>query len=220
MYNLFMDIKQYTDIDYIPISELSSMGDSFVSKTLEYRQKFMEIIKMDNLGFVNIVETPALVKKRYKKNIEIKDFINFDAKDHDYIKKIALMIINDEEVDSIPTHTRKNIIKKYKENNKDLTIITSWLIENVDIFIKSKEDISYAIPELSAKDINYINKFNNKRLNYSINDYISLNRTSYETGRRSLEKMVSLGLYIKTKLGKKFVYKPTVKLISITKGGK
>lgn len=216
-----MDVKQYTDEKYIPINDLSSFGDKFINQTKEYRQNFMEIIPLSDFEFANIVETPKLVKKRYEKNVEIKGRLEIDAKHHDYILALALKIIKGESMEIIDKETRKNIINKFKENMFDLTIVTNWLVDNVDNLIKdtSLENISYEIPELNHNDIKFINKYNKKNEHYSINDYIKLNTSSYETGRKALERMSELKLYIKTKLGKKFVYKPTQKLLEIMKGG-
>lgn len=215
-----MNIKQYTDEKYIPISDLSSMGDSFVASTMEYRQTFMEMIPLNDFEFANIVETPSLVKKRYSKNVEIKGKVSIDADDNDFILALALKLVRGENIKGIDSHTRESINKKYNQNACDLTIITNWLVENIDKVVETEiDDLAYEMPELNLNDMKFINQFNKENQHYSISDYLKINETSYETGRRALEKMSDLKLYIKTKLGKKFVYKPTSKLINIMKGG-
>ncbi|NQZ66360.1 MAG: hypothetical protein HRT99_04085, partial [Mycoplasmatales bacterium] len=108
----------------------------------------------------------------------------------------------------------------YKENNNDLTIITNWLVLNIkEILNYGTNKMIFDMPELSKNNINFIQTFNKEKQSYSINDYIKLVKCSYETGRKSLEKLVKLDLYRKNKLGKKFVYKPTKKLKNILKGG-
>lgn len=215
-----MNIKQYTDEKYIPITDLSSMGDNFVASTKEYRQAFMEMIPVNDFEFANIVETPNLVKKRFSKNVEIKGRLDIAAEDNDYILALAISLVKGNDVKGLDAQSRKSIIKKYEDNAHDLTIITNWLVENIDKVIETDiEDLSYEMPELNLNDINFINQFNKENQHYSINDYLKINKTSYETGRKALEKMSSLKLYMKTKLGKKFVYKPTSKLVNITKGG-
>lgn len=215
-----MNIKQYTDEKYIPISDLSSMGDSFVASTREYRQTFMEMIPLNDFEFANIVETPSLVKKRYSKNVEIKGKLSIDADNNDFILALALKLVRGEEIRGIDSHTRESINKKYKDNASDLTIITNWLVDNIDKVVETDiDDLAYEMPELNINDMKFINQFNKENQHYSISDYLKVNKTSYETGRRALEKMSDLKLYIKTKLGKKFVYKPTTKLINIMKGG-
>ena len=221
MYNNSMDIRQYTDEKYIPLSDLASMGESFVVSTMEYRETFMEIIPVSDLEFANIVETPKLVKKRYSKNVELKGRIDIEAKNNDFILEIALKIVKGEEVPRLDQATIQNINKKYISNNKDLTIITNWLVNNIEKLVQnSKEDVAYIMPELNANDIAFINIYNKETQHYTINDYIKMHSTSYETGRKALEKLTKLKLYSKNKLGKKFVYQPSIKLINIMKGGK
>lgn len=215
-----MKFKDYTDEKYIPISELSSMGDAFVEQTKEYRQTFMEMVPVSDFEFANIVETPKLVKRRYEKNVELKGILDIKAENHDYILALALMIVKGEEIPGISRSMCESINKKYKENMGDLTIITNWLVDNVEnITRKESGDIAHIIPELNVKDMNFIEKYNRPNEHYSIKEYLDLNGSSYETGRRALDKMANLKLYIKTKLGKKFVYKPTQKLANLVKGG-
>lgn len=215
-----MDIKEYTNNQYIPMTDLSSFGDIFIAETLKYRRKFMEVIPLDELEFVNIVETPQLVRKRYAKNVEIKEMMDIEAPNYDYILAIAKKIVLGENILKLDKKVSDSLNNKYKDNKNDLTIITNWLVMNVDKILKNKiETISFDIPELSKNDMKFINKYNKINQNYSINEYINLIKCSYETGRRALEKLTNLKLYVKTKLGKKFVYKPTNKLIQIKKGG-
>lgn len=220
MYNKNMNIKQYTDENYIPMSDLLLMGENFVSSTKEYRERFMEMIPINDFEFSNIVETPKLVKQRYEKNVEIKGLVNVETQNHDYILALALKIVKGEKIDGITKKEFSNINKKYNENGRDLTIITIWLVKNInDIINLTTGDIAFELPELNKKDLKFINNFNKPNRQYSINEYTTLNSSSYETGRKALERMTNLKLYIKTKLGKKYVYKPTTKLINITKGG-
>lgn len=215
-----MDIKQYTDEKYIPMSDLSSLGDDFIKSTIEYRRTFMEVVQVNDFEFANIVETPKLLKRRYSKNVELKNLIELDAKDNDYILELSLRIVKGGCKEYISDEMRKMIIKKYKINNFDLTIVTNWIVDNIELFKEEQvDDIGYEIPELTINDIKFIKKYNKINQHYSINDYTKLNKSSYETGRKALEKLKQLKLYTKNKLGKKFVYQPTNKLKEIMKGG-
>lgn len=143
-----MNIKQYTGEKYIPISDLSSMGDSFVLSTKEYRQTFMEMIPLNDFEFANIVETPSLVKKRYSKNVEIKGKLSIDAENNDFILALALNIVKGIKVSGIDTRTHESINKKYKDNACDLTIVTNWLVENIEKVVEEDiEDIAYEMPD-------------------------------------------------------------------------
>ena len=215
-----MDIKQYTDQNYVPLNELSPLGKTNVDKVQEYRQKYMEIIQMDNFQYCNLIETPYLVKKRYSINVEIKDFLNWNVKDNDFILEIAKKIVKKEKIDFIQNEDKDKIYNKFIENKNDLTIITNWITENYKkIFIIKKVELDYNFPELNNKDLKFIKKYNLINQGYSINDYNDLNKTSYETGRKAMEKMTKLNLFRKEKISKKFVYKPTTKLIETLKGG-
>ena len=84
-----MDIKDYTDIKYIPLNELKPLGTDFFNKTDEYRKRFIQVVELEGFKFASLVETPLLVKKRYEKNVEIKGVIKFDFKTYDYILEIT-----------------------------------------------------------------------------------------------------------------------------------
>lgn len=218
-----MDTRLYTDKDYVPLNDLKVLGDVFISQITEYRRSFIEMIKLDNLSFVNIVETPSLVKKRYTKNIEIKGKIEIEAENHDYILEIAKEIVKGHDVKGISLSERDELIKQFKDNMNDLTIVTEYLTKNIDkLLVEENESkaIEHTYPGLSKYDVNFINNFNNQSMSYSISDYQKLNDCSYETSRKSLEKLEELKLYEKVKVGKKFVYKPTNNLIKLTGGEK
>ena len=216
-----MDIKQYTDEQYIPISDLSSLGDTFVQSTMQYRQEFMEIVQLDNLEFANIVETPKLVKIRYEKNVELKGKVNIKSKNNDFILQIAKNIVSGKNYYNIDEEIIDSINKKYISNNKDLTVVTSWLVNNIELLSGEEEDddLIHSMPELSEKDIKFIKGNNSANSHYSISDYLKINKSSYETGRKALERLAELGLYSKNKVGKTFVYKPTKKLRQYMEGG-
>jgi len=215
-----MDIKKYTDEKYIPATEIKPMGSIFVSKTNAYREAFREIIQVDHDEYANIVETPSLLKDRWNKNFEIKGMVP-KQESNDIILEISKSLIKDQDVLNIPANIRKSLFRKYIDNAKDLTIITTWLIKNIDSYIRNTPsgDITHLFPELSEKDQLFLMKYNNPQLSYSIKDYESLNNTSYETSRKALERMASLKFYEKTKISKKFVYKPTELLEKTIKGG-
>ncbi len=115
-----------------------------------------------------------------------------------------------------------NETKKNHQNNHDLTIINNYLIEKIDDLFNhvKQENLDHQLPELSKNDILFIKSCNNLKLNYSIQDYLKNSLCSYETGRKSLSRLVQLALYNKSKIGKKFVYKPTNKLILLLNRGK
>ena len=215
-----MDIKDYTDKKYIPLGELKPLGIDFFNKTDEYRKKFIQVIELDGFKFASLVETPDLVKKRYEKNVEIKGSIKFDFKTYDYILEIAKHIATGQKFSWLSMKKIKPVIQRYNED-RDLTLITSYLIENINELIVSQEqDVIYDIPQLTNNDLTFIRKFNIKNQHYSINEYININDSSYETGRKALERLTMLNLYKKTKLGKKFMYTPTDKLTVMMKGVK
>lgn len=120
-----MDIKEYTNNQYIPMTDLSSFGDIFIAETLKYRRKFMEVIPLDELEFVNIVETPQLVRKRYAKNVEIKEMMDIEAPNYDYILAIAKKIVLGENILKLDKKVSDSLNNKYKDNKNDLTIITN-----------------------------------------------------------------------------------------------
>jgi len=215
-----VDVKKYTDDKYIPASELKPMGDIFVSESSAYRQTFREIIQINEEEYANIVETPELVKERWNKNFEIKGLVP-KMKTNDLILELSKLIILEKDDLKIQLDVRKSIFKKYIDNAKDITIITTWLIKNIDRYIRNavSGDIKHLFPELSDKDQLFLMKYNNPQLSYSIKDYESLNKTSYETSRKALERMAQLKFYEKTKVSKKFVYKPTHLLEKTVKGG-
>jgi len=168
-----------------------------------------------------IIETPALIKKRFIKNIELKGLLNFEAKNNDYILELAKKIVKNENIDPINIENIKDLKKLYKENDNDLTIITNYLVEKIDNLITSNKNnkIGRVIPWISKYEAKFIKMFNNNDHSYSLKDFININNTSYETARKSMDKLVLKELYTKEKIGKKFIYKPTDKLIKIIKGG-
>lgn len=216
-----MNVKTYTDEKYIPLTELNAFGGEFIENTKEYRRNFIEVIQVDDLHFVNLVETPNLVKKRFIKNIELKGLLQIEVPESDYILHIAKQIVKGEKIDGISIPNIKELKELYLRNEKDLTIVTNYLTLNIDKFIERQDEemLSKKLPELSKHELKYIHEFHDKNLNYTISHFQELNNTSYETSRKSLEKLKDLSLYSKVKIGKKFVYKPTDKLVQIMKGG-
>ncbi len=215
-----MEIKQFTDETYIPINDLSSLGAEVVNETKEYRRAYMELVAINDLDFVNIVETPSLVKKRFSKNVELKGKVNIEAKDNDFILELALEIIKNKKISGLSKKEIDSILLKYESNNKDLTIITNYLTNNSEKLYEQEEekDLTKIYPTLRKSDLKFLNTCNKIRLNYSLSDYISKNKCSYETARIAMERLVELELYEKSKVGKKFIYKPTIKLEEIMKG--
>lgn len=119
-----MDIKIYTDKQYVPLTDLVSLNQDFINKIKDYRDQHKEFIKLSDLSFVSLVETPKLVKKRYSKNVDIKEKLNIKAKDNDFILEIAKIIIKDNKKYKINEKDYKRLIEKFENNEKDLTIIT------------------------------------------------------------------------------------------------
>ncbi len=216
-----INIKQYTDENYVPISDLANLGSDFVLATKEYRRSFMEMIPLNDIDFVNIVETPQLIRKRFAKNVDIKGQLELEAEHNDFILEIAKYIVSEREIPGLVLSERERVMAKYDANGNDLTIVTNYLIKNIDKFLNKEitGDLEHSFPELSKNDREFIKTFNDIRLHYTIADYQSITNCSYETGRKSLERLSSLELYRKKKVGKKFVYAPTQKLANATKGG-
>lgn len=216
------NLKQYTDENYIPISDLVNFGHEFVQKTKQYRRAFMEIVALNDIDFVNLVETPTLIKKRFSKNVDIKGLIDIESQNNDYILEMAKLVVSTAKLWWLPAEKHQQIVQKYQQNNNDLTIVTNYLINNIDHFINNDDfgTLTHNLHELSKHDRTFIKACNNLKLNYSIHDYQKITNCSYETGRKSLEKLSSSALYDKNKIGKKFVYKPTQKLMLLLKEGK
>ena len=215
-----MNVKKYTDQEYVPASELKPLGATLLDQITDYRQSFIEIISLDNLDFATIVETPSLVKKRFNKNIDIKDKIDFIPKSNDYLLEIAIAIVKNKLKFKIDAKIKKRLLDLFYKNNKDMTIITNYLTNNIEALLKidPEKQITKIAPQLSKKETRFINKYHQINHNYDLNDFIELNRSSYETARRSLEKLASLKFYSKSKVGRKFIYKPTKKIFQIMKG--
>ena len=218
-----MNLKQYTDENYIPLSDLQFLDKESVDRTIRYRREFLQIIPLDEITYVNIVETPTLIKKRYSKNVELKGRIDIEAEDNDYILEIAKDMVNGTGKEIKLLEEEKNkLLEKYKNNNNDLTIITSYIIRNIPkiINLQDQNKIQNLIPELNDNDSIFLKNANNINMYYSIKDYQDITSCSYETGRKSLDKLVELELFKKRKVGKKFVYKPTTEItITNIKGG-
>ena len=216
-----MDVKFYTDDKYVPMSQLSNLGEKVVEASKEYREGFSEVVQLDDLVFVHLVETPKLVKNRFIKNIELKDTFDFEAPDHDLILHLAKMIVKGEKIDRLNLEDRDKLIALYKENKNDLTIVTTYLSQNIEKLLENKKvkNLDQKMPELTKYEIAFIKNNNDLDLTYSINDFQNQNKTSYETSRKALEKLANLSLFNKDKVGKKFVYRPTKQLRQILKGG-
>ena len=215
-----MEIKQYTDERYIALNDLVSFGTDVINETKEYRRSYMELVPLNDLDFVNIVETPALIKKRFSKNVELKGVLDFEVDNNDFILELALMIVKNNELKGLSKQEIQTILDKYKSNGNDLTIITNYLTNNVDklIITTDVDDIGKLFPSLTKGDVEFIKKSNNINLNYSLSDYQEIKGCSYETARQALVRLSELKLYVKAKVGKKFVYKPTSKISEIMKG--
>jgi uncharacterized protein related to proFAR isomerase len=120
-----MDVKNYTDIQYIPLTDLSSLSQEYIEKIKNYRNSFKEFIKLPDLSFASLTETPKLLKKRYCKNVEIKNLLDIEAEDNDFILEIAKTIIKENKTFEINQKKYEIILNKYLKNNKDLTIVTN-----------------------------------------------------------------------------------------------
>lgn len=214
-----MIINKYTDVDYVPMSKLSSLSSEVREEIKTYREKFSEVIKLDNLSFATIVETPILIKKRFIKNVELSKSLNLKVEDNDFILSFAIAIANGKNIKHINKEKERLLQDIYKENNNDLTIITTYLINELNVSNNKSNDIRKLLPGLSNNEIKFIKNNNDIRYNYSLQDFQALNKSSYETARKSLEKLANLELYLKEKVGKKFIYKPSNKLITLVKGG-
>ncbi|MCK5867197.1 MAG: hypothetical protein KAG14_02245 [Mycoplasmataceae bacterium] len=213
-----MDIKDYTDRKYIPLNELKPLGEDFFNETDKYRKRFIQVIELDGFKFASLVETPELVKKRYEKNVEIKGMIDFDFKTYDYILEISKFLVTGQKFEWLDMDKLEPVMKRYI-SECDLTLVTSYLVDNINsLIVFQEEEVIYDIPELTNNDLKFIRKFNKKNQHYSINEYTNINESSYETGRKALERLTLLSLYKKTKLGKKFMYTPTDKLTIMMKG--
>ena len=216
-----MNVRNYTEDNYIPLSELSSFGKEIINEIKEYRNNYVEIIEIDSFHFAKLIETPKLVKKRFIKNVEIKNVFNLKSKDNDFILDLAKSFVINKLPDNIYIPDREKLIKLYKENDKDLTLITNYLSNRIEEFYKQENqaEIKNLCPELSSYEISFIKECNTLNLAYSLNDFISLNATSYETARKSMEKLKMMNLYSKEKISKKFIFRPTSKLLEIIRGG-
>ncbi len=221
MYNNNMEKGKFTNDIYVPIKKLELMDSSISSFVKAYRTQFTSIISFDDM-YVKMVETPDLIKKRYAKNVEISNKMNIEVIDYDYITELAKLIVSNQDIPiKIPKKKKENILKVFKEEGNDLTLVTEWLINEIDDFFITERDVDLRrmIPELSKKDESFIKIYNERTEAYSIEDYIKHVSCSYETARSSLERLTELNLFIKDKQGKRFVFRPTEKLENIMKGG-
>jgi Fic family protein len=73
--------------------------------------------------------------------------------------------------------------------------------------ILSSQQLMFKFPTLSEKAAQFYVANNNPENSYTIQSFREYVGSSYETARYSLDNLVKLGLYSKTKVGKKYVYK-------------
>ncbi|WP_131599319.1 hypothetical protein [Mycoplasma marinum] len=216
-----MEKGKFTNDAYIPLGKLEQMDSNISLFVKKYRLNFTTIVTFEN-QYAKMIETPELVKKRYIKNVELASKLNIEADDNDFITEIAKRLVSKQDLPfEVPKDKYKIILKQFQDDGNDLTIITSWLINEIDNFIHDNThmDLRRMIPELSKKDEKFIMAYNETTKFYSIEDYIKFVSCSYETARSSLERLAGLNLFKKDKQGKRFVFKPTIKLQNIMKGG-
>lgn len=212
-----MEIKQFTDIQYIPESDLKAINSEIFNQEMQYRLQFTDVISLNDFTYIKLIETPHLIKKRFAVNLEIKGIVQMDFETNDYILEIAKNIIQNKNIQGLAIKDKDKLIESYSRNGNDLTIVTTYLTNNIFklMIASSAQDIDNMYPELSSYDKLFIRTNNQVTLSYKISDYQKINYCSYETARKSLDKLANLNLYKKSKIGKKFVYQPTDKLINI-----
>lgn len=217
MYNRHMETRKFTDIEYIPEANLKIISLDMYEQEINYRKQFIDIIAIDDFTFIKIVETPFLIKKRFEMNTDIKGIVQMDFESNDYILEIAKNIVLNKPIEGLLLSDKTKLLDQYSSNGNDLTIITTYLVKNIFkmLVASSAQDLDNLYPELSNFDKLFIRTNNQITLSYKISDYQKINYCSYETARKSLDKLASLNLYKKSKIGKKFVYQPTDKLINI-----
>ena len=208
MYNIFVNIQEVTNQNYIPLNELQILDENLFNEVKEYRSQFNEIITVDSFSIATIVETPALIKKRYITNVEIGKQLDIVAANNDYVIYIAVELLNGNNILNIKQDIVEKVISIYKKNKNDLTIISTYITNNIENLIK-KEPPSDAreYPGLNKKHIKFLSRYVARGKYYNIKDYQSVNSTSYETARTSLEKLTKLKFFKKEKIGNKFTYK-------------
>lgn len=108
------------------------------------------------------------------------------------------------------------LIKGFK--NKINLIKESTIKEESIKPILSKEKLTDKLrqlfPELSKMQAAFIIEYFDPSKNYTLQNFIDLHNSSYETSRYSLDKLVALGFYSKVKISKKFVFKPIYEKIN------
>ncbi len=214
-----MKATEFTNEQYIPLGKLEFMDYDIFLETKEYRKNFIQVISFGE-EYSKLVDTLELLKKRYIKNVGLSRVIDIDATDNDIVLELSKKLVIEGKLMNIPKSDTSNLLKLYREEGNDLTIITTWIIKNISkyLYTPTTQEISRIIPEVSKNDEKFITISHDKRVFYSISDYMKDTNCSYETARSGLERLTKLELFTKQKRGKKFVYQPTNKLKQIIKG--
>ncbi len=218
---LFFNIKGLKDeeFDDIHTSLMETLKSDRISSILTKSASIIYAInsnKMfgDKSYEVTILSLHSLLKNSYK-GVILKGLSFFNS--FDYFK-----------------HEIEKSINEGEKNNGDLTYLTLSLIsiimycvnisnEQIDSFIKNEvrynslttrdknknvKQILKNYPRLSKKQTEFFVAHNDPRSSYSIKDFEKYIGSSYETARYSLDNLVEAGFYKKSKVGKKYVYKP------------
>ncbi len=217
---IFFGIKELNDykLSDIHTSLIYTIKSDKISSLLTKISSIILSVKGNNMFGeksyeVTILTLLSLIKNSYKGSM-LKGISFFNT--FDYFKL---------EID-------KNLNESKKQG--DLTYLTMIMIsiimycakisyDQIDSFIKNEirynslttrdknkniKQIRKNFPEISKRQADFFVSHNDPRSSYRIKDFEKYIGSSYETARYSLENLVKEGFYKKTKVGKKYVYKP------------
>ena len=90
------------------------------------------------------------------------------------------------------------------------SLLRRWIAKGqqcaLSIQFEDRSDIIYLYPQLKKHQIDFYQNHHTPGYYYTIEQFVQYCDVCYETGRSSLDQLVSLGFYEKMKQGKKFVY--------------
>lgn len=151
---------------------------------------------ISKMGFKNIAPLLNFVEviKKFESNFK-KSFSNAKKYGGDltyiYVTMIDLL---------------KHSIRETHNNIEDNVITVKESNYSIREQTLNAKDIVSRHPGITMKQAMFFINHSERDRSYTINDFKDFCRTSYETSRYSMDKLVQFGYYKKIKMGKKFIY--------------